>query len=215
MRTTTEPFKERQRRAREEAILDAAGEVLLDRGFQAMSMEEVAARVGIAKGTIYLHFASKDALAAALAARGIVDLTAFMDGFDPALPVLERLSRILHAMLEPRSRHAHKMGLLGGDMQEMRRVIASDTRCTALVAGLRARLTALAEEGQRRGELDPAQHPTAVVGALFALLSPRAYHDMRATTDITAERLNASLIRLYLRGIARDPTAVPADSRES
>src|SRR5438132_5265289 len=93
------PFKERQRRAREEAILDAAQEVLVERGLHEMSMDDIAARVGIAKGTIYLHFSSKDALAAALVARGIEDVNALIAGLDPAQPVLERLARVLRTLL--------------------------------------------------------------------------------------------------------------------
>ena len=204
-----ESFKGRQRRAREDAILDAAEEVLRARGFQSMAMEDVAARVGIAKGTIYLHFASKDALLAALVARGIAALTASIDGLDPALPVLERLYQTMRELLCGASRHVGAAGLLGDELQEVRRVIASDPRCARLLASLRARLVALVEEGQGRGEIDPRQHPIAVVGAFFALSSPRGYRAMLAATELPPERLNASLIRLYLRGIARDPDAIP------
>ncbi len=205
---TTESFKGRQRRAREEAILDAAAEVLRARGFQAMSMDEIAARVGIAKGTIYLHFASKDALAAALVARGIAALTTCIDGLDPDLPVLERLDRILRAMLEGAIHHDHGAPFLDSAAPELKRLIETDERCADLVRGLRSRLTALIDEGQRRGEIDPRQQATVLVGALFALLSPRNYSQMLITVDVPAPAVNDALIRLYLRGIARDPADV-------
>ncbi len=205
---TVEPFKERQRRAREEAILDAAAEMLRARGFQAMSMEEIAARVGIAKGTIYLHFASKDALAAALVARGIAALTTCIDGLDPDLPILERLDHILHAMLGGAVQHDHGAPFLDSAAPELKRLIETDERCAALVRGLRTRLAALIDEGQRRGEIDPRQRAAVLVGALFALLSPRSYSQMLATADIPAPEVNDALIRLYMRGIARDPAGI-------
>ena len=205
---TVEPFKERQRRAREEAILDAAAEMLRARGFQAMSMEEIAARVGIAKGTIYLHFASKDALAAALVARGIAALTTCIDGLDPDLPILERLDRILHAMLGGAVQHDHGAPFLDSAAPELKRLIETDERCAELVRGLRARLTALIDEGQRREEIDPRQPATVLVGALFALLSPRSYSQMLATADIPVPAVNDALIRLYMRGIAQDPAGI-------
>jgi TetR/AcrR family transcriptional regulator, fatty acid metabolism regulator protein len=59
-------LRERQRQEREELILRAAEEVVLEKGYREMSMDEVAARVGIAKGTVYLHFASKEELVFAL-----------------------------------------------------------------------------------------------------------------------------------------------------
>ncbi len=49
-------------RAREQAILDATEHLLLESGDEAITIEMIAERVGIAKGTIYKHFQSKDEL---------------------------------------------------------------------------------------------------------------------------------------------------------
>ncbi|SKA05950.1 TetR/AcrR family transcriptional regulator [Consotaella salsifontis] len=51
---------------RVQAILEAACAVFLEKGFANARVEDVAARAGIAKGTVYLHFASKEALFEAL-----------------------------------------------------------------------------------------------------------------------------------------------------
>ena len=67
-------LRERQRQEREELILRAAEEVLLEKGYHNTSIDEIAARVGIAKGTVYLHFASKEALVFALLMRGMQKL---------------------------------------------------------------------------------------------------------------------------------------------
>jgi AcrR family transcriptional regulator len=48
--------------ARREAILDAALDEFYARGFAAARLDDVAARAGVAKGTIYLYFADKEAL---------------------------------------------------------------------------------------------------------------------------------------------------------
>ncbi len=57
------------RQDRREAILDAAGEVFTTKGFDATRMDDVARVAGIAKGLVYKHFASKDALFDALVDR--------------------------------------------------------------------------------------------------------------------------------------------------
>lgn len=49
-----------------ESILAAARAVFIEKGFAAARIEDVAARAGIAKGTVYLHFDSKEALFKAL-----------------------------------------------------------------------------------------------------------------------------------------------------
>ncbi len=54
--------REAKAAARREAILDAALDEFSARGFAAARLDDVAARAGVAKGTIYLYFADKEAL---------------------------------------------------------------------------------------------------------------------------------------------------------
>ena len=65
--TPAQPSKPRGARevrgaARREAILGAALEEFSSRGFEAARLDDVAKRAGVAKGTIYLHFADKETL---------------------------------------------------------------------------------------------------------------------------------------------------------
>ena len=71
MQSTHRSLKEKQRQERESLILQVAEEVLLEKGYQETSIDEIAARVGIAKGTVYLHFASKEDLVIALFAQDL------------------------------------------------------------------------------------------------------------------------------------------------
>jgi AcrR family transcriptional regulator len=56
---------------RRQAILEAALTVFAERGYEAARLDDVAARAGVAKGTLYLYFKDKEALFAALV-RGAV-----------------------------------------------------------------------------------------------------------------------------------------------
>ncbi|MCC6526729.1 MAG: TetR/AcrR family transcriptional regulator [Polyangiaceae bacterium] len=60
-------LKQRLREAADTAILEAAEAVLLERGLEA-PMEAIAARAGVAVGTLYNHFRDRQALVAALLA---------------------------------------------------------------------------------------------------------------------------------------------------
>ena len=57
--------------AREAAIVATVMRLLAEKGFDAMTVDEVAADVGIAKASLYKHFASKEALAAAAMAQAL------------------------------------------------------------------------------------------------------------------------------------------------
>jgi AcrR family transcriptional regulator len=57
--------------ARAQAIVAAAGRLLGEKGFEAMTLDEVAAEVGVAKASLYKHFAGKEDLCATAMARAV------------------------------------------------------------------------------------------------------------------------------------------------
>ena len=63
--------RERERLARREAIVAAAEEFVVETGYWEMSMDAVARRAEVSKGTLYLYFANKDALCAEIAVRNM------------------------------------------------------------------------------------------------------------------------------------------------
>ncbi len=62
---------EEERQAKLQTILDAALDVFAEKGFADTRLDDVAARAGVAKGTIYLYVESKQALFEALVRSGI------------------------------------------------------------------------------------------------------------------------------------------------
>ncbi|MCU0795117.1 MAG: TetR/AcrR family transcriptional regulator [Akkermansiaceae bacterium] len=63
----TQSRKDRERKAREELIVDHARRLLLSHGFQGFSLDDLARSIEYSKGTIYQHFESKEDLALAVA----------------------------------------------------------------------------------------------------------------------------------------------------
>jgi AcrR family transcriptional regulator len=57
-----QPLRAERSAARRAAILKAALDEFCEKGFAATRVEDVAARAGVAKGTIYLNFKDKQAL---------------------------------------------------------------------------------------------------------------------------------------------------------
>lgn len=65
--SVTQQRKERERAVREELILEHGRRLLLREGFQNLNLDELARSIKYAKGTIYLHFETKEDLALAIA----------------------------------------------------------------------------------------------------------------------------------------------------
>lgn len=91
----------RQRDIQPARLVDAALELFLERGFAGTRMEDVAARAGVSKGSIYLHFATKEELFRAVVRAGIVpridQAEAAIAGFEGSAADL--LSALLHGLL--------------------------------------------------------------------------------------------------------------------
>ncbi|MET0518809.1 MAG: TetR/AcrR family transcriptional regulator [Burkholderiaceae bacterium] len=56
------PPRQRRKQARPQELLDAALALFVEKGFGATRSEEVAARAGVSKGTLYLYYPSKEEL---------------------------------------------------------------------------------------------------------------------------------------------------------
>ncbi len=95
-------FRASQFEAREEAILDATNRLLSVRGYELMSMDDIAAEVGIAKGSLYKHFASKDALAVAVMLRLLRRTSEALDALPESLPAVTQLRALLEWVLRER-----------------------------------------------------------------------------------------------------------------
>jgi AcrR family transcriptional regulator len=65
------PRWQRRKQARTPEILDAALALFAEKGFAGTRMDDIAARAGITKGTIYLYFKSKEAMFKALARQSV------------------------------------------------------------------------------------------------------------------------------------------------
>lgn len=97
--TSTTVKRERRKEARPGELLDAALSIFVAKGFAATKVEEVAARAGVSKGTLFLYFPSKEELFKAVVRENIAgrfpewndELTQF-EGDSAAL-----LSHVMHA----------------------------------------------------------------------------------------------------------------------
>src|SRR5262245_43623761 len=80
--------RQEQSTARREAILSAALDEFSARGFTATRLDDVAKRAGVAKGTIYLHFADKEALFQEIVRTMVVPVISTVEKMPPAdLPI--------------------------------------------------------------------------------------------------------------------------------
>jgi AcrR family transcriptional regulator len=140
---------------RREAILDAALDVFSAQGFAAARLDDVAAQAGVAKGTLYLHFRSKQDLFEQLvihAVKPVLDSAGLL-ATDPDRPMRDVVAS-LH--------HLFRREVLGTRRKEiLRLVLAEGPRFPAIAAFYHREVVTrglglirrLAERGVARGEI--------------------------------------------------------------
>jgi TetR/AcrR family transcriptional regulator of autoinduction and epiphytic fitness len=82
------------------AILDAALAEFDAGGFQATSMDQVAARANVSKRTVYNHFASKEKLFEAIRSELFDEIARIEFEYDPAAPLSQQLQTIASQQVE-------------------------------------------------------------------------------------------------------------------
>ncbi len=188
-------FRERQRQVREDAILDAAYELLLEQGYAEMSMDVLAARLGVSKATLYQHFPSKDELVINVIIRGMRRGEEQMAALDLSQPALVRLERTIRHALENRvTMSAMRFMLPPGLTQDHAGYAAQKERMTAAISRL-------VDEAKADGDIRPELPTPLVVLLLGGVVREASYGDMVDLETFPPRELSGTLLGMMLDGI--------------
>jgi AcrR family transcriptional regulator len=197
-------LKERQRQEREALILRAAADLLAERGYHEMSLDDIAARVGISKGTIYLHFASKEDLVIAFLEQG---MTAFLQMLDDTLSGSATPAEKLRAIIDQVSSSMtdHRFLVIRAMLQAPEihsRMAERQDEMRQRWDEPRRRLAAVIEQGKAEGAFDPTLPTPLILNLLMSLLTPHSYRRLVTEEGMTSAEVAAGLSRFFFRGIA-------------
>ena len=185
-----------------QAILQAALEVVAERGYEGLTMEAIAARGGVGKATIYRRWGNRDEVLAA-AAETFVRTT----GVPDTGAVGDDLRWLLQGALT-----AYR-GLAGRVMPGLISAMAQNPALAAAVrdgffAGRREGLRAVLERGVERGEL----RSDVDVELALDLLTATLFYRFVVTGGRVDEEVAAGVVDTLMRGIGA-AVAGPVGSR--
>jgi len=186
-------FREQMHIAREDAIVSAVNRLLAEKGFEAMTVDEVAAEVGIAKASLYKHFPSKEDLAAAAMVRVMnraLDFLATRDAVE-ASP-LEHLRAVARWTMEVQL--AGEMPSLPSENSTLRAALATNKDYVDGLMAVSDRLGEWILAAQAAGAINPALPPIAVLYTLYA----RACDPVLGFLKGSGQMDNAQIVDLVL-----------------
>ncbi len=159
-------FKQQQLKFRENAILDAVNRLLAQKGFDLMTMDEVAADVGIAKASLYKHFESKEALAAASMTRLLEETMAIADGMASKLSALDKLKSLVRWAIKLHL--SGTMPLLPSTRSSIQQALLNNPPYMAQLSTLTEKLGEWIGQAQDAGSLSPSLPGEVILYTIFA-----------------------------------------------
>ena len=174
--TSRSSIKEQIQRVREQAIVAAVNRLLATKGYDAMTVDEVAAEAGMAKASLYKLFTSKEELAGA-AMVGVLDRAlAFVDGLrdtaaqaaEAGTPVrpLDQLKAVTCWAMQ--TQLEGEMPSLPAQNSNLSASLQSNDAYMDRLISLSNRLSIWITEAQTSGQLQPALPAELVLYTLFA-----------------------------------------------
>ena len=188
------PFKEQMRRVREDAIVSSVNRLLAEKGFDAMTVDEVAADVGIAKASLYKHFESKEELAAAAMVRVLdqaLDFIARLEADTAATPLAQLKAVARWAM---QVQLAGEMPSLPAQNSALRSALAAHGVYLDRLVAVSDKLGAWITAAQQAGQISADLPPELVLYTLFA----RACDPVLGVLKATGRYDDAQIIDLLL-----------------
>lgn len=191
-------LRERQRQARSESILEAAFALIVEQGYDALTMEGLAARVGISRQTLYHHFASREEITLRAVLTLMDQGIEAIQSFDTSLPPVERLKHTMRRMLESRSEPIYAA------LVKVRHSLMSVKTHPDYRRAFERRAAALAgivETAQTAGELRADLPSRLIVQMLLGLVSDASYEDLIDAEQVTVTEVTEAVLTVFFTGL--------------
>jgi AcrR family transcriptional regulator len=194
------PFKKQQFEAREEAILDAVNTLLSDKGFDLMTMDDVADAVGVAKGSLYKHFSSKEKLAAAVMTRLLTQTLAALDDMPSEWRAARRLEEILRWSLQQRMRGS--VPHLPSTRGAFQRSLLLNLEYLSQAMKVNKRFYALVAEAKRDGDIAPDMPDEVVVFTLYSRSCDPTVEFLRQSGKLNNDEIVEAMVTATFGGLS-------------
>ena len=159
-------FKEQMHQARENAILQTTCRLLGEKAFDAMTMDDVANDVGIAKASLYKHFASKEELCCTAMVQILERVQAYLHSLPDTMEPVDKLRALVRWSLERLI--SDEMPLLPSRNSSLRAVLMANKQYLDGLITVSDQIGHWITEAQAQGRIDPSLPPLVVLYTLYA-----------------------------------------------
>lgn len=192
------PFKKQQFDAREVAIIDAVNRLLSEKGYDLMTMDDVADAVGIAKGSLYKHFSSKEKLAGAAMTRLLKATQAELDTLATEMPAIDKIRHILAWSL--RLRLQGGVPHLPSTSLALQRSLMLNLDYVMVALRVNKRFYALVAQAREQGALTPLVPDDVLVYTLYSRACDPTMEFLLRDKRLTHEQIVDAMVHATIGG---------------
>ena len=185
---------------REEAILEAAHQLLGKFGYDEMTMDVVAAEVGIAKASLYKHFPSKEKLAARTMTRLFERTIMRLGTISTQLPAVEKLRAMLEWVLQERLNGS--IPHLPSTNGALEQSLMTDEIYLAALFTLNAALSSLVDQAKADGALSRELPTDYIVTTIYARSCDPTLDYMQRGNSYSGEEIVRHMLHAFFNGIS-------------
>ncbi len=192
-------FKQRMLVAREDAIVQAVNRLLAEKGFEAMTVDEVAQSVGIAKASLYKHFPSKEDLAAAAMVRVMRRAQDFINTLPADAAPVENLRSVVRWVLQVKL--AGDMPTLPSQNSSLRTALMANRDYMDGLMEVSDLLGTWIEAAQASGHLNASLPAIAILYTFFARACDSVVEFLKMGELFTDEQIVDMVLTTCFEGI--------------
>jgi TetR/AcrR family transcriptional regulator, regulator of autoinduction and epiphytic fitness len=195
-------FREQVLQAREGAIVASVNRLLAEKGYDAMTVDEVAADVGIAKASLYKHFTSKEELAAAAMIRVLDQTLEFLATLEarPQATAVERLKAVAEWTMKVQL--AGEMPSLPAQNSTLRAALTANKAYLDRLIRVSDKLGEWITAAQKAGHLNRKLPPEVILYTLFARACDPVLSLLKASGNHSDEQIIEMLLSTCFDGLA-------------
>ena len=192
-------------RMREDAIVVAVNRLLATKGYDAMTVDEVAAEAGLAKASLYKHFTSKEELAGAAMVAVLDRALAFVDGLRSqaqlaAVRPVDQLKAVARWAMQ--TQLEGEMPSLPSQNSSLSESLKSNDAYMDRLIDLSNKLSIWIAEAQTSGQLNPQLPAELVLYTLFARACDPVVDMLKSSGQYTDEQILDWVLSTTFEGMA-------------
>ncbi len=194
-------FKAQMLQAREDAIVEAVNRLLAEKGFDLMTVDQVAAEVGIAKASLYKHFPSKEDLAAAAMVRVLARAKTMLASLPANVPPIDQLKAVVRWMM--RLQLAGEMPSLPSQNSSLRATLMANRAYLDGLLQVSDHIGGWIEAAQADGSLNPALPPILVLYTVYSRACDPVLEFMQSTGQHSDEEIVEFVVTTCFDGLRK------------